>query len=158
MWCQIISSSSFTVADLTGFTAAAAAILPPPFERNSGSWSQGLNAAGLEVLGEVLLLQDPPRTPRYLNHPNGIPMRSRIQFCRFEYYMDIFFTPPSRPPSPRTCSASPSGGHGTPPHISGTQCTKWRYLVVIQNYDINLKFDSKYSLLCAILVYIAEIY
>ena len=119
-----MSSSSLTGADLTGFTAAAAAILPPPFERNSGSWSQGLNAAGLEVLGEVLLLQDPPRTPRYLNHPNGIPMRSRIQFCRFEQYRDIFGTPPSRPPSPRTCSASPSGGHGTPPGLSDSRALR----------------------------------
>ena len=44
MWSQIISSSSHTAADLTGFTAVAAAF-PPPFEQFPGR----LNAVRLEV-------------------------------------------------------------------------------------------------------------
>ena len=78
-----MSSSSLTGADLTGFSTAAAAILPPPFERNSGSWSQGLNAAGLAAYSARPFFYPFPRAPRYLNHPNGILMRSRIEFCRF---------------------------------------------------------------------------
>ena len=64
-----MSSSSFTGADLTGFSTAAAAILPPPFEMFPGKNKPG-QAEG--VLGEGLLLPLPqgpqvPQSPQW--HP-----------------------------------------------------------------------------------------
>ena len=74
-----MSSSSLTGAELTGFSAAAAAF-PPPFEMFPGL----INPDRLTAYSARPFFYPFPRAHRYLNHTNGIPMRSRRQFCRFD--------------------------------------------------------------------------
>ena len=74
-----MSSSSLTGADLTELTAAPAAF-PPPFEMFPGL----INPDRLKAYSARAFFYPFPRAHRYLNHTNGIPMRSRRQFCRFD--------------------------------------------------------------------------
>ena len=64
---------------MTGFSTAAAAF-PPPFEMFPGL----INPDRLKAYSARAFFYLFPRAYRYLNHTNGIPMRSRRQFCRFD--------------------------------------------------------------------------
>ena len=107
-----MSSSSLTGADLTELTAAPAAF-PPPFEMFPGL----INPDRLTAYSARPFFYPFPRAPRYLNHPNGILMRSRIEFCRFGLLTTKIFFYQTCPRPSRTPSASPFRGHAATSYI-----------------------------------------